>query len=136
MPFSQNQLTVLKSFLDGDPGTYGALSDQDAAVTLNTPSVVRIKASLSGQEVYSVTDGTEFGGLSDAQKAQWLALCAITSVNPANGTPAHTLATDLFPGAGATLTALAALRQETVSPATDQGLPRVRANDVNLARAL
>lgn len=131
-----DQLQTLRAFMDANAGTYSALNDQQAAVTLNALTENRIKASLTGAEIYESTDGAEFSALQDAKKSQWLSLCAIATVDPANGTPAQILASDLFGAGSTTLINLQALRSETVSPATTQGLPRVRAEDVRLARLL
>lgn len=138
MPFNQDQLTTLKAFLDANAGTYGALSDQDAAVTLNAPTETRVRATMNGTELLAATNANEFNAVSvtDAQRQQWLALCAIESINPANGQVAASLAIDIFGGGSATISALQSARQETVSPAATQGLPRVTATDVNMARAL
>lgn len=130
------QLVTLRAFLDANSGTYGALDDQTAAETLNAQTESRVRATMSGGELFENTDATEFSALADADKSQWLALCAIDSINPANSGPAAAIATQIFGGGSTTLTALAAARTESLSPAATQGLPRVRANDVIHARAL
>lgn len=138
MSFSQAQLVTLKTYLDAESATYAALNDQDAAVTLNALSETRIKASLTGVEVFEATDSSDFTALTDAQKAQWLSLCAIESMDPSNGGVMVTLAQDIFAGGASSATAIAliALRNESISPATEQGLPLVRADNVRVARTL
>ncbi len=129
---------ALKAELDTDPLTrgYAGMTDEQVVTDLNTENRTRIKDSLTGAEIYSVTDGTEFAALTDAAKAQWLALCAIESIDPNNGTPAAALTTDLFGGGSTTQGALVALREETVSRAVEIGLGNVIIGDVQNARAL
>lgn len=134
--FTQAQLVALKTFLDANAATYAALDDQTAAQTMNALTETRVKASLSGSDVFSVTSATEFDAKTDAQRSEWLSLCAIESLNPANGTPAAQAAIRIFGGGSQTVSALQALRTEPVSPATLAGLPQVRADYVRIARTL
>jgi len=124
----------LRSYLDTEAATYAALSNAEAATTLNTPSIVRIRSSMSGSEIFGATDATEFAGLAAADRQQWLALCAIDNINPANGTAAVQLTTSLFGGGSTTVTTLASLREETISPAQEQGFGSVKEDDVRIAR--
>ncbi len=136
MSYSVSQITTLKAFLDANAGTYGALSDQDAAVTLNALTENRVRSSMTGAEVFDNVDSTEFAALTDSQKSQVLSLCSVQSVDPANAKPAAQIIIDIFGNPSTTRTALLAARDETVSPATTQGLPRARAEDVRRARLL
>lgn len=126
----------LKVFLDANVGIYGGLDDQSAAETLNALSKTRVKTSLSGAAVFATTDSGEFDALSDAARSEWLSLCSIDNLDPADGTPAVATTVRLFGGASATVIALDTLRTESISPATKQGFPRVRADAVRIARSL
>lgn len=135
MALSSNQLQLLRNYLDNNSSTYDPLTDQEVAGALNLPSVIKVKATITGSELYSATDGSEFSLLSDLQKLQWLSLCNFRELDPDNGTPAHSLAIDLFP-ASTTLSNLSTIREELVSIAENNGFPVVRAEDVRLARLL
>jgi len=129
-------LVALRAYLDANPSTYGALSDQEVAVALETPSIVRVRASMTGSEIMDSTDPTEFGTKTDSQKSQWLALCAVQNVDPGDGKLARDLAVSIFGGVSTTVTTLAAARLETVSPSVDEGLGIVTTFDVTQARAI
>ena len=96
----------------------------------------RIKAQVSGADAFSVTDPTEFDALTGAERTEWLALCAIDSVNPANGTPAEAMATRIFGGGSVTLVNLNAFRTETISRAVELFGTNVVPGDVQAARIL
>lgn len=134
--FTQEQLVQLRAFLDANAGTYGALDDQTAAETMNALTETRVKSSLSGSDVFSATVASEFDALTDAQRSEWLSLCSIENLNPADNTPARDTTVRIFGGGSATVTALQALRTESVSPAQFEGLPKVRADYVRIARSL
>ena len=107
-----------------------------AAAQINALDIVRIRASMSGQELLEATDSTEFGALSDAKKSQWLALTGHDAVNPEAGGVAQEIVVDIFGGGSTTVTALGTLRQETVSRGVDLGFGYVTPGDVEFARAL
>ena len=134
--YTAAQLAQLRAFIDANAGTYGALSDEQVADTMNAATETRVKASLSGSEVFSSTVASEFDALTDAQRSEWLSLCAIETLNPADGTPARDTAVRIFGGGSGTIAALQTLRTESVSPAQLEGLPKVRADYVRVARAL
>ena len=134
---SPEQIQLIRDYLDANAATYAALSDQEAADLMNTQSETRIRAEMAGAEVYSLTDITEFDGLTEVRQSLWLTLCSIDTFDPANGTPGVSLAVRLFGGGSATVTALQAARQEAVSPAVLYiGIHRVHAPDITAARAL
>ena len=114
---------------------YSAMTDQQAADDLNAVNVDRIRAAMSGSEMWANTDPTEYATLTDTQKAHWLAFCAIDSHNPENNGLAHQFVLSIF-GTGATLTALAAVRSETISRSTELGLGFVKLGYVEEARRI
>jgi len=132
--YTQAQIAALRQFLIDNVATYGALDDQAAAELLNTPSVTKIKPSISGSDVFSATNAGEFDALTATLRSEWLSLCSIDSINPGNGLPAAQAAIRIFGAGSATLAALQVLRSELVSPAANIGLPRARADYVRLAR--
>ncbi len=139
-------LAALQTELNTDPQTLGyaapptPLYDEATAIAdaalINNENIASVKASLSGAEVFEATDATEFDALTDAQRSEWLSLCAIDSMNPANGTPAAAAATRIFGGGSATLTALQSLRAENISRAQQLFGVAVQVGDIQAARQL
>ena len=116
-------LTALLLIPHPKTGAYNADAQTaaDELVALNIPF---IKATVSGTELLNVTDATQFKALSVDMQNRWLNLCAISEMDPADGTIAHAITLDTFTS-GKTLTALNALRTEMTSAfkeaATDLG---------------
>ena len=130
-------LVVLKEeLLAGHPSTGSYNADhQIAADEINAFNITRIRESMLGEEVLRQTDAAEFNSKADSQKSQWLALCAIETLDPKNGELAAEMVQDIF-GSGATQSALVAARNEIVSQAIVVKLGNVRGGDVEKARAL
>ena len=133
--YSQTQLASLRAVLDADVPTYGGLSDQDAAVALNDLTVVRIRSSMSGDEIALLIDSAEYDAVSSADKSVFVGLCGMGTLAPANGGSVHQTIASLF-GNNITAANIISARNETVSAAADAGLPRCRAGYVRLARLL
>jgi len=102
---------------------------------LNALNVTRIRANMTGSEIWKVTDHTEFELLTDIQRDEWLAFCAIDDQDPEAGGLAQDFVVGIF-GSGATLTALAAAREELISQGMVLGVGNVSLGDVQNARAL
>ena len=115
---------------------YAGMTDEQATADLNTVYRTKVKPSVSGADAFQVTDSGEFDALTDAARSEWLSLCAIDSVDPANGTPAAGTATRLFGGGSATVIALNAFRTDDVSRAVELGFGPVIIGDIQNARAL
>ena len=115
-------------------GAYKA-DAQLAANQINALDVPRVKASMSGSEMFLNTDAGEFAVLTTAKKSEWLSFCGIGGHDPANNGVAHQFVDYIF-GAGATLIALAAARMETVSQGQAIGVGKVNAGHVIDARAI
>lgn len=113
----------------------GPASEADAAL-LNSLSTgrTRNRAVMTGREFKDEWDTTEFSALTDAQKDLLYSMASRDDLDPF-GIDA-TVVQDIFPPAGATITALAAARVETISRATELGLGRVLPGDVQNARKL
>lgn len=113
---------------------YAGMTDAQVADSLNNTIDRDYDIhSMTGAVVFSYTDSTEFAGLSDAKKAQWLAFCAVESIDPHNAAVVA-IVTDIV-GNGPTRSALAAARTIQVSRAKELGLGRVNEGDVRQARA-
>ncbi len=129
-------LTILKNELDTDPDgrSYSGMSAEEAAIDLNTKRVARNRTVMSGSEAYGLTDPIEYTALGDPAKSQWLALCAIESLDPFG--PAAQVVVDLFPGAGTTISNLQTARVETISRGVEIGIGEVTSQHVIDARAI
>lgn len=125
----------IKAVLDGDTGTFSALSNLDAAIEINAVDKPQNRTSMTGSEVYENTDATEFATLSDALKSQWLSFCGIPTLDPFG--PSAQFVISIFGASPAVTTdALIAARVTLVSTGSLNGLPRVREGDIARARAL
>ena len=112
---------------------YSGMSDREVANDLNVVYRTKQRKTLSGSEIFNVTDDVEYTALTDAQKVSWDALCAIDSINTGGGV-AKAREAELF-GAGTTTRAnLIALKTEDISRATELGLSEVKEGHVQLAR--
>lgn len=129
-------LQTLRTELDNDPEArgYSGMTDAQAAADLNTEYRSRNKDAITGSEAWALTDSTEYNALTDAQKSQWLSLCAIDQHDPF-GVSAST-AVDIFGGGSDTIVALNAYRVESISRAVELGLGTVVEQHVKDARAL
>ena len=132
--------TALRAELDsGHPvtGAYNA-DDQLAADELNALNITRIKASMTGAEIFAATDATELAALTPVERQEWYGFCGIESVNPEAGGAAQNAVVSIFGAGSATVTALAAARQEAISRAQELDLNRsvVTKEHVIEARAL
>lgn len=129
-------MSALRDELLNDPLTrgYAAMTDEQAAASLNTADRTITAQYVSGSDVFNATDDVEYAALTEAQKQAWDALCAIDQIDTSNGV-AKAREAELFGPGTATRSNLVALRQSTVSRAVELSLGRVRAGEVKHARA-
>lgn len=121
--------------LAGHPvtGAY-SLDNEVAAGQINALNRTRNVSSLSGDRVFQATDTQEFGGLTEQKRLLWLSFCGRESIDPFGS--ANVAFVQFIFGAGATLSALTAMRTEVVSRAQELGFGRVFPGTVEQARAL
>ena len=83
MELSKN-LEKLKDEIADDPlgRGYAGMADQAVADDLNTAYRTREVGSFSGDFMFSRTDPTEFGGLTEHKQVLWLSFCSRQSVDP------------------------------------------------------
>lgn len=112
---------TLKELIDSEPANAGR-TDQEVLDWL-LELVTRNKTSLSGDQLYNAADATEQDALTDAQKAQWLALCGRDSIDPFGVANVATVL-NIFGNPSVTRTALLALRTEQVDRLTNAGVSR------------
>jgi hypothetical protein len=134
MPLDYSALQA--ELLAGHPDT-GAYDPDDvlAVGQLNLANRIRIKPTVTGAEIADATDNAEFTALTVADQNRWLAMCAINTLDTTGGI-AGALEADLFGVATVTRANLIALREETVSRATELFGADVIIGDVQNARAL
>ena len=127
---------LLRNELDTDPLSrgYAAMSDLEAATSLNVVNRSRNRTSMTASEVLNAVDPTQYAALTDADKRTMWDVLHIGTINPF-GVEA-TLFTQIFGAGSATIVALAALRVEAISRAEELGLGIVRESDVFKARAI
>lgn len=129
-------IAALKAEIDSDPLVrgYSGMSDEAVAADLNTVYRTRNKSSLSGDEMFQATDGSEFTALTEHKEVSWLSFCSRNSVScfaAAN----VAFVQYIFGGGSTTVSNLNALRTESVSRADELGLGRIVTGDVVEARA-
>lgn len=115
---------TLKELIESMPGYVDATNPTDSAVLAWLNETVPVnRTSVSGDELFQATDSTDWAGLSDAQKSQWLALCGRDNLDPF-GAANVALVTNIFGGGSDTVTALQALRVEQKDRVTAAGISR------------
>lgn len=124
-------IEILRAELNA--GSYNA-DPQLAADQLNAPSVTRIKPSMTGAEIWAHVDLDEFAALTSGLKSQMLALGTYESVDSSDGGWGQRVVMSIFGNNAATITALKAARNETISRAEQLGLGKVTMSHVLEAR--
>ena len=127
-------IAKLKIELTADPLTrgYAGMTDQQAADSLNTVDRTVNLSSISGDDTFASTDGTEFAALTDLKKQLWLAFCGRETIDPF-GTANVAFVTFVFGGGSTTVANLAALRTFQSSRANELGLGTVQPAHVDQA---
>lgn len=128
--------TDLKTELTTDPLVrgYSGMTAEQAATDLNSQYRQRNRTSMSGAEIWENTAASGYAALTDAKKAEWLSFCGIAEVDPFG--PAEAFVTYIFGAGSATVVALAAARQESVSRAQEILGENVTVGDVEYARSI
>jgi len=119
-------IAALASEITADPEGIGytttPMADQEVVDSLNGKTRTRIRAEMTGDEIFQQTNLPELDGiLVDKHHKQqlWLSFCARTAVDP--GAAANIAFVQHVFGAGPTLTALNAARLELISRSTELG---------------
>jgi hypothetical protein len=103
-----------------------------AAAQLHAENIVRNRTSMTGREVAAEIVDAEYDALTDAKKAQIIALTAHGDIDPFGF--AANVVKNVFGVDSETVAALAVARVEMVSQALAESLGDVRAGDVQRAR--
>ena len=131
------QFELLKTEIADDPlgRGYAAMTDAEAADSLNTANRTVTRETLSSADIYETIVVSEFQALSDAAKVYVRDILALGGdVRVGAGSKARTVLIGTFGGGSATITALAAAITDTVSRATELGLGFVHPGDIENAR--
>ncbi len=129
-------IDALRDELINDPLArgYSGMSDEAAADDLNslTTGRTRPRTSMTSTEVWQAIDVTELRALADGDRSLVMAVLQFESIDPFRNEA--TLFIALFGAPSATITALQAARQETVSRAVERNIGKVKPGNVGEAR--
>lgn len=123
---------AIRAVLDADPGTYGALSDAQAAAALNAATQSVEVQEVGSAQIYEAIDRAEYDALTAGNKAEVNTILGLGGGIKVNGSKTKTVLAAIF-GAGTTTRANLLDLQTDTRPL----LPFVvRESDVGKARAL
>lgn len=128
---------ALQTTIDaGHPSTLAYNADARlAAAEIMAPNIPRIKPALTGDEVFRLaTDDAEYLGLTADGRLEWLGLCRLETLDPADSGLPHQIVVSIFGNPSSTLFNWNVLRSEIVSQATVEKLGKVRAGDIEYIR--
>ncbi len=114
------------------PIDYSVMTDQQAADSLNDPVVDQNRPILTGDEMFTATDSTEWAGLTDQKRDLWVSWCN-TDRDPFNAANVA-FVNCIFGGGSTTIGALALIRVEQISRGQEIGFGTVKVADVARAR--
>ena len=114
---------------------YSGMTDEQVMVDINTVYRTQIKDFLTGDEIFTSTDETEFTGLSDANKTLWVSFTSKDSIDPGNSANVA-FVNYVFGGGSTTLSNLSTLRLENVSRGQELFGRDIVVGDVQHARRL
>jgi hypothetical protein len=114
---------------------YSGMTDAEVADDLNTIYRTRVRTTMSGDEIFSATDSTEFTGLTDHERVLWVSFCGKDNIDPSNATNIAFL-DYIFGGSSTTKSTLATLRTENISRAEELGFGFIKEANVAYARTL
>lgn len=128
-------LDALKTELVDDPlgRGYSAMTDEAAAVDLNTLNRERDVVSVTGQQIFEAVVPAEYTALTDIQRQTLLGIVGMGEIL-VNGINTKAALLSMF-SPGVTRTNLSNLQKESIGRATELGLGFIRAGDVQRARA-
>ena len=135
MPYTAKQVSDLQAERTNDPLTRGYSGMADAAFLISITAEDRDnpRITMSAGEIFEQVDAAEFNALNTGNKARVdrvLGLGAEIIVGPGNSHQAVSELVATFGGGSATLTSLAALRDQKFSRAEEIGLPAPILSDV------
>ena len=131
-------LMALSSELTVDPLArgYSGMTYAEIVTSLNTKNRTRVLDTLSSAQIYEAIVPSEFQALTDAQRLLIRDVFGLgNSVQVGPSTNARSVLVGILGGGSDSITALAALLEETISRATELGLGIVTEGDIIKAEA-
>ena len=127
-------IAKLKGLLASPHPVSGAWAEDDAAAAAqgNEVDMEENIDSLSGDQLFTATDATEFAALTDTKKLLWVSWCN-GDRDPHNAANVA-FVTFIFGGSSNTLAALAELRKHPVSLFQKEGVGLVQPGHIQNAR--
>ena len=130
------QITLLKTEIDTDPLArgYAAMSNLEVADSINTLNLERNKATITNTEVLEAIESSALLALTGDKATRVWGILSLNTIDPFGVSASVFL--DAFGGGSPTITALIALRKESISRANQLGYPGlVKEGHVEMARA-
>lgn len=133
---NHNQMEILKTEISTDPLTrgYSGMSNIEVATDLNTKYRTDTWDYVSGSEIFNATDDSEYGALTDDQKASWDRLCGIDQIDISSGIAKAREAEFFGPGTTTRINLIALKDAPNISRGVELGLGIVYEGNVQEAR--
>lgn len=130
-------IEALKNEITNDPLTrgYSSMTDAAVAVDMETPYRSAGGDSITGTELLESTVASEYDSLTASQKALYVAMIGMSSIDIANAN-VRAFLTGMFTGGTATRTNLVALATKNITRSAELGIGFVRSGTVAMARGL
>jgi len=127
-------MSILSDELTNDPLNrgYAEMNDEEVAININFLDRIRNRPSMTSSEVLNAIDITEWSALTDAGQQQIWDVIHMGNINPF-GVEA-TIFIAVFGNGSDTIAALATIRKENVSRATELGHSFVYPGHIQNAR--
>lgn len=113
---------------------YSGMTDEQVVADMNTVYRQIPRSSMSGDEIFSATDNTEFIGLTDIKRDLWVSFTGKDFIDPF-GSSNVDFVIWVFGGGSTTVSSLQALRQQDVSRSVELIGRDVFVSDIEDARA-
>ena len=128
-------IAKLKTLLATPHPVSGAWNEDNAlaADQFNAANIAHTKDSLSGEQIFAVTNTTEFAALTEHKQSMWLSFCARDSIDPV-GSANVAFVQWVFGAGSTTIAALVVARAELISLTTQEGLGVVYTGHIQQAR--
>lgn len=128
-----SKYSILRDELTNDPLSrgYSGMTDEQKIADLNTAYRTQNKSSLTGDEVFSQTDTTEYTALTDTEKQLWLAFCGRESIDPFSAANV-TFVTNLM--GSTTIASINSIRTTPITRAQELGIGEVGVGLLQIAQ--
>lgn len=116
-------IRVLRNELQSDPlgRGYAGMSDQEAADSLNAVDRSRSVEIFTGDDLFNLTDGSEFASLTAEKKQLWIMFCNRQAITPIAGSANAAFVGWIFGNPSTTRSNIIAALTESISRANELG---------------